>query len=64
MKTAGMNGTLKKKRLKSLLMKKLHSQILLQRPFRYEEKKTTSTSTLQEEQTFDSSAGSYYEPEQ
>jgi hypothetical protein len=27
-------------------------------------KKTTSTSTLQEEQTFDSSAGSDYEPEQ
>jgi hypothetical protein len=39
MKIVGMNGTLKTRRLKSLQMKKLHSQILLHRPLRYEERR-------------------------
>jgi hypothetical protein len=34
MKTAGINGTLKTRRLMSLLMKKLHSQIMVHRPLR------------------------------
>jgi hypothetical protein len=39
MKTAGMNGTFKTRRLRSLLMKKLHSQIMVHRPLRYGEKR-------------------------
>jgi hypothetical protein len=39
MKATGMNGTLKTRRLKSLLMKKLHNQILLHKPLRYGERR-------------------------
>jgi hypothetical protein len=39
MKTTGMNGTLKTRSLKSLLMKKLHIQILLHIPHRYGERR-------------------------
>jgi hypothetical protein len=64
MKTTGMNGTLKARRLRSLLMKKLHSQIMVHRPTQVWRKKTTSTSMPQEEQAFDSSSGSDDAPEQ
>jgi hypothetical protein len=39
MKTAEMNEILMTRRLRSLLMKKLHSQIMVHRPLRYEEKR-------------------------
>jgi hypothetical protein len=39
MKTARMNGTLKTRRLRSLLMKKLHNQIMIHRPLGYRERR-------------------------
>jgi hypothetical protein len=45
MKTAGMNGTLKIRRLKSLLMKKLHSPIILHIPLRMEKEDNININT-------------------
>jgi hypothetical protein len=62
MKTAGMNETLKTRRLRSLLMKKLHSQIMTHRPLRYGERRQHQHQP--EEQASDSSSGSDDAPEQ
>jgi predicted ribosome-associated RNA-binding protein Tma20 len=39
MKTAGINRTLKTRRLRNLLMKKLYNQIMVHKPLRYRERR-------------------------